>query len=102
MLWRDKVNKIADMNSFSFLKILLINIMILYNISIHTLFHSDSFILSVCLSSFLSVDLKVILGIIEMSRNTSQQGIFIKQLLAQWVGLTLNHSLFCIFVLLNL
>lgn len=37
------------MTSFYFLKSLLINIMILYNISIHTLFHSDGFeCLSVC------------------------------------------------------
>jgi len=59
--WKKKENyggtkwNIADMNSFYFLQSLLINIMISYNISIHTLFHFDSSKMSICLSSWKSV-----------------------------------------------
>lgn len=68
-----------------FLKSLLINIMILYSISIHTWFDWDSFKMSICSSFCLSVDLKVCLGDAGAERQHISAGIFMT-----WLGNTVS------------
>lgn len=98
-----KKKRISSVSEVCFLKSLLINITILYSISIHTLFHSDSFKLSVfyaCLSSCLSGRMS---GYVWDEPQRVSARIFITLLVAQWVGVTVNQLEICVFfVLLNL